>query len=160
MKLTVRKEQLNETPESFLHHSGWGLIYDRRRGVSSFVKRLGSGHYPRLHLYVDERDGLVIFNMHMDQKETSYEGEHMHNAEYNNELVESEINNIKMSLGISFDSSRFYKQAQKSIPSASIELGVSVSVSGPQYNQRNFAADLAALKAEKPRTFWQKLLGL
>ncbi|MEI7620331.1 MAG: hypothetical protein WCJ57_02045 [Candidatus Falkowbacteria bacterium] len=157
MKLTIRKEQLNETPETFLHHSGWGLIHDRRRGVSSFVKRLGSGHYPRLHLYVDERDGLVIFNMHMDQKETSYEGSHMHNAEYDNELVEAEIDSIKMSLGISSGSDMAYNQPPTSAPK---ESSASVSVSKPQYNQGNFADDLAALKAEKPRTFWQKLLGL
>ena len=153
MKLTVKKEQLPETPESFLHHSGWGLIHDRRRGISSFVKRLGSGFYPRLHLYVDERDGLVIFNMHMDQKETSYAGQHMHNAEYDNELVAAEIQSIKASLGVS--------QGQSPAGSVSREPIASVTISKPQYSQNNLAADLAALKAEKqPKTFWQRLLGL
>lgn len=153
MKLTVKKEQLPETPESFLHHSGWGLIHDRRRGISSFVKRLGSGFYPRLHLYVDERDGLVIFNMHMDQKETSYAGQHMHNAEYDNELVAAEIQSIKALLGVS--------QGQSPAGSVSREPSASVTISKPQYSQNNLAADLAALKAEKqPKTFWQRLLGL
>lgn len=149
MKLSVRKEQLIETPESFLHHAGWALIHDRRRGVSSFVKRLGAGFYPRLHLYVDERDGLVIFNMHMDQKEASYEGAHMHNAEYDNELVAAEIETIKGLLGITSNEPRVAAQ-----PASSIE------ITKPQYDQSNFTRDLAALKAEKPKSFWQKLLGL
>lgn len=153
MKLTVKREQLNENPESFLHHSGWGLIHDRRRGVSSFVKRLGSGFYPRLHLYVDERDGLVTFNMHMDQKETSYEGQHMHNAEYDNELVAAEILSIKMSLGLGSGS---VSQNNGGLE----KTGGSVNVSKPQYNKNNFSADLAAIKAEKPKSLWRWLLGL
>ena len=152
MKLTIREEQLNEAPESFLHHSGWALIHDRRRDVSSFVKRLGSGFYPRLHLYVDSQNGLVTFNMHLDQKETSYKGGHMHSAEYDNELVVGEIAAIKASLGI--DSGATKTQTPVTTPDSS------VSISKPQYNQSNFAADLAELKSVKPKTFWQRLLGL
>jgi len=156
MKLTVKREQLPETPESFLHHAGWGLIYDRKRGVSSFVKRLGSGFYPRLHLYVDERDDLVIFYMHLDQKETSYAGSHMHNAEYDNELVAAELENIKQLLGVSSGSNQNNNQVKNSPKQA--EAGIKMA--RPQYDSGNFAADLADLKAVKPKSFWQRLLGL
>ncbi len=154
MKLTVRREQLNETPENFLHHAGWGMIHDRRRGVDSFVKRLGSGFYPRLHLYVDERDGLVIFNMHLDQKEASYAGSHMHNAEYDSELVAAEIGRIKGSLGIA--SSQLSKQA---VAQENRSAG-SVNISKPRYSQGSLADDLAELKNSQPKSFWQRLLGL
>jgi hypothetical protein len=157
MKLTVKKEQLPETPESFLHHAGWGLIHDRKRGVSSFVKRLGSGFYPRLHLYVDERDDLIIFYMHLDQKETSYAGSHMHNAEYDNELVAAEFENIKGLLGIRSGSNQNNNNQVRNNP---IKTEVEIKISHPQYNSGNFAADLADLKAAKPKSFWQRLLGL
>ncbi|MFA4942902.1 MAG: hypothetical protein WC564_04665 [Patescibacteria group bacterium] len=153
MKLTVDRNKLSETPESFLHHSGWGLIHDRRRGVSSFVKRLGSGFYPRLHLYVDERDNFVIFNMHMDQKEASYEGNHMHNAEYDNELVIAEIENIKRSLGVGSDQPRSSNPVQRESQST-------ISIPEPPRQSSSLAADLAALKAEKPKSFWQRVLGI
>jgi len=156
MKLTVKKSQLPETPENFLHHAGWGLICDRRRGVNSFVKRLGSGFYPRLHLYVDARDDLVVFNMHLDQKEASYAGSHMHNAEYDNEWVMAEIENIKKSLRISSGSDQDNSQAKNSLKKA--ETGIKIS--RPQYDPGNFAADLADLKAAQPKSFWQRLLGL
>jgi len=155
MKLSVRREQLNEAPEAFLHHSGWALIHDRRRGVSSFVKRFGTGHYPRLHLYVDEQGGQVIFNMHLDQKEASYAGAHMHNAEYDNELVAAEITSIKMALGMG-DGVRQTNNQAPTKPSSS----ENISITKPQYNQNNFVADLAEIKNAKPKTFWQKLLGL
>jgi len=156
MKLTIKRIQLPETSESFLHHAGWGLIYDRRRGVNSFVKRLGSGFYPRLHLYVDERDDSVVFNMHLDQKEASYAGSHMHNAESDSELVAAEIENIRQSLGISSGPEKDYNQTGTN--SKKDEVGIKISQS--QYNPGNFAADLADLKVAKPKSFWQRLFGL
>lgn len=89
----------------FIRRAGYALIFDRRRGVESFVRRLGSGHYPRLHLYIDEAGSDLIFSLHLDQKKASYEGYHMHNAEYDNEIVEDEINRLKSLLGFSEDRS-------------------------------------------------------
>ncbi len=88
----------------FIRRAGYALIFDRRRGVESFVRRLGSGYYPRLHLYIDEVGSDLIFSLHLDQKKASYEGQHMHNAEYDNEIVENEINRLKGLLGFSENS--------------------------------------------------------
>jgi len=78
-----------------MRSSGYGFIRDYRTGKESFVRRLGNLHYPRLHMYVKEENGRIIFNLHLDQKQASYEGTHMHNAEYDGELVENEINRLK-----------------------------------------------------------------
>ncbi|HOZ53356.1 MAG TPA: hypothetical protein PK142_01605 [bacterium] len=100
MKLKINSN-LVDNYKVFIRRAGYALIFDRRRGVESFVRRLGSGHYPRLHMYIDEAGSDLIFSLHLDQKKASYEGHHMHNAEYDNDIVENEINRLKSLLGIS-----------------------------------------------------------
>jgi len=36
-----------------------------------------------------------MFNLHLDQKQPSYAGAHAHNAEYEGEIVEREIERLK-----------------------------------------------------------------
>jgi len=100
MKLIVSREQLPENPEQFLRHAGFGLIFDSRRGVNSFVRRLGRDFYPRIHLYAEEQGGQVVFDLHLDQKQASYPGAHMHNAEYDGEIIVQEVARLKSLLGI------------------------------------------------------------
>lgn len=95
MKLAIDKNQLNMSPEQFLRRAGYGYIRDRRTGHDSYVRRLGSGFYPRLHMYIEEQGGRAIFNLHLDQKQASYEGAHMHNAEYDGPVVEGEMARLK-----------------------------------------------------------------
>ena len=100
MKLVVDKSKLNTHPEQFLRRAGYGYIRDRRTGNDSFVRRLGGGHYPRLHMYVSENSENVIFNLHLDQKQASYAGAHAHNAEYDGSVVEGEVDRLKGLMGI------------------------------------------------------------
>lgn len=51
--------------------------------------------YPRFHLYVRSRHGELIFNLHLDQKQPSYEGSTAHSGEYDGELVLREAARIK-----------------------------------------------------------------
>lgn len=95
MKITIPKNSLSENPESWLRHAGYGLIFDRQRGVQSFVRRLGNNFYPRIHLYVEEQGENWIFNLHLDQKQASYAGAHIHNAEYDGEVVGAEVERLK-----------------------------------------------------------------
>ena len=99
MKLTIDKNQIGMNPEQFLRRAGYGYIRDRRSGSESFVRRLGSGLYPRLHMYVEERGGQIVFNLHLDQKQPSYAGVRMHNAEHGGEVVESEVERLKQLIG-------------------------------------------------------------
>jgi hypothetical protein len=95
MKLIINKKQIADNPEVWLRRVGYGLIEDHRRGVTSFVRRLGNDFYPRLHLYFDVEGDKIIFSLHLDQKQASYEGSHMHNAEYDSEIVANEIERLK-----------------------------------------------------------------
>lgn len=96
MRLKVEKT-IVDNYTVFLRRQGYALISDR--GKESFVRRLGEGFYPRIHLYVDEYDTYFVFNLHLDQKKASYQGFSMHNAEYDNEIIAQEIERLKSSLG-------------------------------------------------------------
>ena len=95
MKLTINKNQLDTAPGQFLRRAGYGYIRDRHSGQDSFVRRLGSGHYPRLHMYIKEQGDKIIFNLHLDQKQASYAGAHAHSAEYDGDVVEQEVERLK-----------------------------------------------------------------
>jgi len=101
MKLIVNKSRLtNFNADEFLRQAGFAYIYDNLREHGSYIKRLNRDYYPRLHVYVNtksdkENNELVVIEMHLDQKKASYTGAKMHNAEYDGEVVEAEINNLK-----------------------------------------------------------------
>lgn len=95
MKLIINKNQIDGTPEQFLRKAGYAYIRDRKTGKESFVRRLGSGFYPRLHMYVSERGKQIIFDLHLDQKQASYAGQKMHSGEYDGEVVEREIERLR-----------------------------------------------------------------
>lgn len=96
MRLIIKPEQIDSAPEQFILRAGYGHIVDRRRNVESYVQRLGGGFYPRLHMYINRLpDGRIAFDLHLDQKEASYAGSHMHNADYEGPVVESEIARLR-----------------------------------------------------------------
>jgi hypothetical protein len=95
MKLILNKNQLGMAPEQLLKKAGYAYIYDRKTGHDSFVKRLGGNFYPRLHMYFSDREEKIIFDLHLDQKQASYAGAHMHNAEYDGEIIRAEIERLK-----------------------------------------------------------------
>lgn len=95
MKIIINKSQISLNPEQFLRRVGYGYIRDRRTGSESFVRRLGQGFYPRLHMYIKKDDDKIIFNLHLDQKQPSYAGVPAHNAEYDGEVVGTEIERLK-----------------------------------------------------------------
>lgn len=95
MKFSVDKTKLNMSGEQVMRQAGYGFIRDSRSGKESFVYRLSNQYYPRFHVYVKEEAGRLIFDMHLDQKQASYEGSHMHSGEYDGELVETELNRLK-----------------------------------------------------------------
>jgi len=101
MKLIVNKSRLvNFSADEFLRRAGFAYIYDNLKEHGSYVKRLTRDYYPRLHVYVmDKKDkegrDLIVIEMHLDQKKASYAGTKMHSAEYDGEVVEAEIENLK-----------------------------------------------------------------
>ena len=98
MKFKV-KANLIGNYKTFARRAGYALIVDSRSGQESFVRRLSSSHYPRLHLYISSSQDNLVFDLHLDQKKVSYQGYHRHNAEYDHELVREEIERLKGFLG-------------------------------------------------------------
>lgn len=155
MKLTVSRHQLNDSPENFLHRAGFGMIFDSRRQVSSFVRRLGSGHYPRLHLYFDIEGDNVIFNIHLDQKEASYSGGHMHNAEYDSPNVAAEIARLRDIIGIS-TSENISQNYQAPVAIETITPVSELKTASSSAPAGDWRADLSSMPKEE-KSWWQKL---
>ena len=93
MKFSLPKEIIRPNIREALRRLGYfGLLMKE----VSYVRRLSrSQHYPRFHLYLEEKQDLIIFNLHLDQKFTSYEGASAHSGEYDGEIVETEATRIK-----------------------------------------------------------------
>jgi len=95
MKLTIKTSDIDSTPFNFLRSAGYIYIESRQTGQGSFSRPLGSGHYPRFHIYVNEEENSIIFNIHLDQKQASYEGTSAHSGEYDGEVVAQEVQRLK-----------------------------------------------------------------
>lgn len=100
MKLTFNLQQLGQAPEIWLRSAGYTFIPEREDGQESFVRRLSRDFYPRFHIYFirsKNTDGqeFITFNLHLDQKKPGYTGYSRHNAEYDGEIVEREIERLK-----------------------------------------------------------------
>ena len=87
MKIPV-SDGLN--PVDVIKRAGYGLVNDRNAREVSYARRLGSGFYPRFHIYIS---GQTV-NLHLDQKQASYEGSSAHSGEYDGPAVENEAERI------------------------------------------------------------------
>lgn len=95
MKFVLNKKRLNIDAHEFLRKNGYGFFTDPTQDKSSYFKSLGRNRYPRLHMYIKETDDAITFDLHLDQKQASYKGARMHNAEHEGEVVEAEIARLK-----------------------------------------------------------------
>jgi len=86
-------QKLNQNPDHLIRRCGYGLVRDQRAQEVSYSRRLASGIYPRFHLYINSVDPLVL-NLHLDQKQASYEGFTKHSGDYDSDLVKQEANRI------------------------------------------------------------------
>ena len=87
MKISI---PANFNPIDAIRRCGYGQVLDRRASEPSFSRRLGSGVYPRFHAYINQVSGGYVVNLHLDQKQASYEGTAAHSGEYEGETVEAE----------------------------------------------------------------------
>ena len=99
MKLIVTRNQIGSHPEHFLRQAGYAFIRDRERGKESYVRRLSRDFYPRLHMYIEQSGEKIVFDLHLDQKQASYAGARMHNAEHEGPVVENEIERLRELVG-------------------------------------------------------------
>jgi len=64
----------------------------------AFVRPLEKSGYPRFHIYIEQKNNDLIFNLHLDQKKPSYKGAKRHSGEYDSPIVKQEAERIKQSL--------------------------------------------------------------
>ncbi len=95
MKFSIPHSSLDQPYPAFLRSVGYLYIESWHTGKGSFARALGNGHYPRFHIYVDDEVDHCVFNIHIDQKQASYEGTAAHAGEYDGPLVEREAARIK-----------------------------------------------------------------
>lgn len=80
---------LPDQARNLLRRAGYG----EHRGFEaqmSYTKRIQNTTFPRYHAYVEDKNGGMQLNLHLDQKEASHNGGHAHSGEYNGPLVERE----------------------------------------------------------------------
>ena len=98
MRFAINKSQLNENIHNFLRSFGYHPHQDPKTGEWSYVRRLSmQSFYPRFHLYVIEKNGGLIFDLHYDFKKPM----HMRFAnvgESDTEIVKKEAERIKSEL--------------------------------------------------------------
>jgi hypothetical protein len=84
---------LSDNARNLLRRLGYGE-QRTRAGQISYVKRVAGERFPRYHAYVEDMNGGIQVNLHVDQKEASYEGTSAHAGEYEGPLVEREMTRI------------------------------------------------------------------
>jgi len=69
--------------------------YAPDRSKNAFSRPLRSGRFPKFHIYYTIDGGTLTLNLHLDQKQPSYQGNHAHSGEYDGVLVKAEVARIK-----------------------------------------------------------------
>lgn len=89
------KGRLQKHPKFILEEAGYHEFLDPNTQKVSYIRRLASGYYPRMHVYINAYDptGGVI-DIHLDQKKASYSGQTAHSGDYDGPQVEEEKNRL------------------------------------------------------------------
>lgn len=96
MRLLIDKEKLgNNNIKVLMNRLGYYQHFDRNTNQVSYIRRFGRLDYPRFHIYIDQRNNSLSFNLHLDEKKPSYQGYHAHSGEYEGDVVQAEAERIK-----------------------------------------------------------------
>jgi hypothetical protein len=83
----------NIKPDELVKRAGYAS-WQGHDDKPSYVRRLGSNHYPRFHVYIKEQSTFFALDLHLDQKQVSYEGVSAHSGDYDSITVENEARRI------------------------------------------------------------------
>ncbi len=81
-------------PDVVLRRAGYTPFRDPNSGEESYVRRLGTHFYPRFHVYLEASPRELRLNLHLDQKQPSYQGFKKHSGEYDGATVEAEAERL------------------------------------------------------------------
>lgn len=91
MKFKIKVE-LKKNLNSLLRDCGYRL---HPKYQDSYIRPVTNrGFYPRWHLYLKKKDGIYIFDLHLDQKQVSYQGQTAHSGDYDETIVKAEAKRI------------------------------------------------------------------
>lgn len=96
MRITI-PSTVSLNPLDWMRRQGYA-VHRGGDGQTSFVRRLGSDEFPRLHAYVERQGDVTVISVHVDQKRPSYGGTSAHAGEYEGPLVEAEIARLQRAL--------------------------------------------------------------
>jgi len=91
-------KNLQKSTNDVMRTLGYKSAYFQKPGEVSIVRLMGRNEYPRFHAYIKQNGQDFSFNLHLDQKKPSYEGQTGHSGDYDGEVVESEAERIKSML--------------------------------------------------------------
>jgi hypothetical protein len=92
--MTFRLNNLNYNLTDLMRKIGYKPDKYTPDGELAAVRPLGAD-FPRFHIYLMAEPKILTFNVHLDQKKSSYEGTRAHGGDYEGETVEREIERIK-----------------------------------------------------------------
>ena len=74
---------------------------DENTGESKWTRPLMGRRYPRFHIYsrISPDNTKATLELHLDQKQPSYEGSHAHSGEYDGPVVGREVKRIQQITG-------------------------------------------------------------
>ncbi|MFH1404526.1 MAG: hypothetical protein ABIH21_00310 [Patescibacteria group bacterium] len=84
---------LPDHARNLMQRFGYGEIRTRR-GQISFSKRITGSQFPRYHVYIEDINGGLQINLHLDQKPNTLGAGAAHGGEYEGPLVEREMERI------------------------------------------------------------------
>ncbi|PIR06317.1 MAG: hypothetical protein COV55_04270 [Candidatus Komeilibacteria bacterium CG11_big_fil_rev_8_21_14_0_20_36_20] len=87
MKFLVKDSKYN--PVALMRFLGY---HQERNG--SFARRLSSARFPRLHVYLNEKNKVLEISLHLDQKGACYGGQTAHSGDYEGNILEQEKKRI------------------------------------------------------------------
>ncbi len=93
MELIIKNCKLN--PLNLAREIGYTITPYSQGTDINFIRTIGRNPYPRFHIYINKKDEDYVINLHLDQKKPSYRGSSAHNAEYQGDIIEREIERIE-----------------------------------------------------------------
>lgn len=98
---------------NFIRQLGYASFTHSKTGQINFQKRLSQDLYPRFHIYVDEKNGKKLINLHLDQKKPTYIQGQAHMAEYESEVLRQEKIKIEKAIAEITEKSEQTEKKQK-----------------------------------------------
>lgn len=77
-------------PHVLLTKAGYHAHYN-----GSYVSRLGSGDFPRFHIYITKKNETINLSLHLDQSKPIYYNQKAHRGEKDSTVVIEESERIK-----------------------------------------------------------------